>query len=642
MSLALYLSSRGFNALNPRFPRHSVADEFPCATNEETFQVSDNEEQYKTYYTTTIHNGLSHVILYSTLDQTFVEVPRVPSSYLAQCLTFQTLDEHLQAISVFQKADNDNRNFIRDALAGFVRKGILTARSAVRSDLIVRTPPVSLGKPRLETLGIPTCGRPISLRRCISSYLENLTRAGRKADLIIADNSASEDDANETLAVLTDVKSRFAIDVYYAGLPERHQYVKRFAAWSGLPEEVLAFALFIDSDSATSAGACRNTLLLQSCGKAFLSVDDDTVCDIRLPKRCQEGLAITSSHDPTVWRFGPNLRTLEEQAVVCEDVDVFGIHEQLLGESVSTLLKSEASNLDLDGLVRGAILSDHSETSVRVTSMGVLGDSAQESPLHYFEVNFSSVQELIGNEEAYRAALLSRHVLRHSLRRTVTEGAFTMTINMAFDNRQLLPPFMPAQRNQDGLFGATLRACSPGDVIGVLPWVLSHIPNEHRMFSRTDLWKGVGRLRTCDLLIALICSCSSTIIPGDQSRSLQYVGRYLQDLGSARQNTFRSVIGTVLSSFTVGWMREADARLRGDTTLPGFYATDLLHCVDICRDALRDGRYLSLRDLPPGEEGWRRLQYLVSMFGRLLETWPTIMEAARDFSVAKESIARVL
>ena len=51
-----------------------------------------------------------------------------------------------------------------------------------------------------------------------------------------------------------------------------------------------------------------------------------------------------------------------------------------------------------------------------------------------------------------------------------------MTTFFGFDNRLLLPPFFPVQRNADGIFGLVLQKCVDGSRVAFLPSVLLHAP----------------------------------------------------------------------------------------------------------------------------------------------------------------------
>ena len=58
--------------------------------------------------------------------------------------------------------------------------------------------------------------------------------------------------------------------IHYAGAEEKRDYTDALAC-RGIPKEVAEFALFNLHNAATSAGACRNALLLHTVGETLLS-----------------------------------------------------------------------------------------------------------------------------------------------------------------------------------------------------------------------------------------------------------------------------------------------------------------------------------------------------------------------------------
>ena len=79
-----------------------------------------------------------------------------------------------------------------------------------------------------------------------------------------------------------------------------------------------------------------------------------------------------------------------------------------------------------------------------------------------------------------------------------------MTTFLGIDNRHLLPPFFPVQRNSDGIFGHMLRKCVDGSHVAFLPWILLHAPEPPRSFTPDDLWTDARTVRMADIVIAAV------------------------------------------------------------------------------------------------------------------------------------------
>jgi hypothetical protein len=116
---------------------------------------------------------------------------------------------------------------------------------------------------------------------------------------------------------------------------------------------------------------------------------------------------------------------------------------------------------------------------VVVTAAGVMGDSGMGSPSYFLSLRGASRARLLQSEGVYRYALARQQVLRAVPRATVCDAPYCMALNLGLDNRDLLPPFTPVQRNQDGVFAAILRTCCSGDYFGFLPWMILHVDGYH-------------------------------------------------------------------------------------------------------------------------------------------------------------------
>jgi hypothetical protein len=113
---------------------------------------------------------------------------------------------------------------------------------------------------------------------------------------------------------------------------------------------------------------------------------------------------------------------------------------------------------------------------VLVTMLGAEGDAGMGSSLHLLTLDGDSRARLLASEAAYRHAVARRRVLRGVTRPTVGDGGFCMAMHLGLDGRGLLPPFLPVQRNQDGVFAALVRCCLGGGLFGYLPRAVVHRP----------------------------------------------------------------------------------------------------------------------------------------------------------------------
>ena len=72
-----------------------------------------------------------------------------------------------------------------------------------------------------------------------------------------------------------------------------------------------------------------------------------------------------------------------------------------------------------------------------------------------------------------------------------------------FDAGGPLPPFLPTRRNEDGVFGNTLRRCFPSDGFGHVPYAALHAPLGVRTYE-LDLLSEVRINRLSTLAIECV------------------------------------------------------------------------------------------------------------------------------------------
>ena len=81
----------------------------------------------------------------------------------------------------------------------------------------------------------------------------------------------------------------------------------------------------------------------------------------------------------------------------------------------------------------------------------------------------ASRENLTASRQAYESACRSREIYQGARWTTVKECGFLVAAHFGLDNRELLPPFFPNLRMEDGLFSMTLRAAAPRHPAGLPP-----------------------------------------------------------------------------------------------------------------------------------------------------------------------------
>lgn len=453
-----------------------------------------------------------------------------------------------------------------------------------------------------------------SLVACLESYLGNCRRHARSPEFVVADDSSIAEAPDRTKAALRELADRYNAPIRYAGRQEKSRFAAALAAESAVSREIIDFALFGDERCALSTGANRNSLLLDAADTLMLAVDDDTLCRIAAEPEDKAALTFFSGYDPTEFWFFPD-RGRATQSVRLVDVDVLGCHEALLGSAVA--------DLGVDA-----------ETSGRVamTLHGLVGDSGMASPRYYLTLTGASRDRLVVSPQAYRSAFESREVVRSVRQPTITAGPFCMTTFVGLDNRLLLPPFFPVQRNSDGIFGIMLRKCMHGSHVAFLPWILLHAPEPPRMFVPDEMWADAATVRMADIVIA--CVLAHEMRTGHVTTATRWtdLGKHLRWLGSLSYPDFEAWVRTTQHVRNFAFITALHGQLQTYGASPGFWADDVKRMIEVMSKASTDADYLVPQDLRQGRDAdtARRLgQELVGKFGELLEAWPTLVDAAK-------------
>jgi hypothetical protein len=607
--------------------------------------------------------GEQHVAVYSKVSNDAMVLSSEEAAMLCHCGSWLPLEEHakswcrqrelapLQALSsghgprwaawalkpLWRYADRRRESVPVDGrqldktkrrLEELARKGFLVTAESLPGDCRRQSIPASL--PPIESLGMTTRNRPAVLRRGLASHLENRRLYQRSNDYVIIDDAADSESEKCTRAELLALQGECAAPIRYAGRAERRRFAAALVRESGAPAALVEFALLGLPPCPLTTGAARNCLLLATAGDRFVMVDDDSVCRLAQCPSSQHGIALSSRRDPTQFWFFDNVQSTLQTKFA--DADFLGLHESLLGRGVAGCLPQQADFESLD--LHAAEPGFDSRLRlwggrVRATMAGVLGDSGIGATGYLF-VDAESQERLTRSEADYLAAVRSRQVLRCVRRTTISEGTSCIAVNLGLDNRSLLPPFIPVQRNSDGLFARTLRLCFRDGYLGHLPWVVFHDPERPREQQLEDYWRHLRHLRTSDLVIHLLQASGAPYDGLGEAASLRRLGGQFQDCGSLDEAEFEEVLRKQIWLSVAGVFSGASSP-EAPAAGQEFYARYRNKYVEILRERVTERDYLLPSDLQQigGEEQVRALgREIIRRFGELLQAWPELYAAA--------------
>lgn len=367
-------------------------------------------------------------LVYAPLTRTARTLSVSDVRFLLTCRTFAALDDHARQLCRDLNLGPDQVPSVRCRLAGLAEAGLLVSHADL-VDLCRRQSGPLTSPPRIAAVGVPTRNRTDSLRRCLSSFVENGRQHGRANDFIVVDDSESSDVRRTNWRLLQEIRDRSPGALFYAGPEERARYADALIRQAGLPIDVVRFALLNPAGCPVTTGASRNALLLHTAGDVLLQVDDDTACQLATAPETRAGLVLSSQYDPTGFWFGAEGESvLPDEAMV--DRDFLALHEQLLGKSLGDCVGDADAGLDL-GSTNASFFRklQTGDARVLVTAAGVAGDSGMGSSVYFLMLDGDSRARLLRSEGHYRSALAGHLVKRSVTRLTVGAGGFCMAVN---------------------------------------------------------------------------------------------------------------------------------------------------------------------------------------------------------------------
>ena len=579
-------------------------------------------------------------------------LPALPANMIFALERFNELPGHVASlVERFDRAtagipmESIDRTVWTDMLNELVQGGFFVSEEYLRTDIDRRIGDMAHEEQEeasIASVGLPTANRPRCLQRAVASYVDQAQRTGRDIACMVMDDSREEASRRRNVDTLHSLHEQNSANILYADRARLAEYGSRLAAYANVPEEIVRFALLGPDDKGPTYGAPRNALLLATTGEIYVQADDDTTADAMEIAQCEDGISLISDAESNEYRF---FASSEEalRSVKPAEVDLLSVHEQVLGKSPAPIIAQFAQN-DSDvhiEKVSGGFLERLSMPGAHValSFTGVVGDTGMEFFQQRLFMQGETLDRLVSDPGRYRDILRSRHMLRTSARLAISDGVFCMGMNMGVDNRQLLPPFMPTGRNEDGLFGAMVRLCLPNSFRGYLPqYAVRHLPPKKRSYPKNDI--AFRPLRANDLLIYITLTQDQNPI-GENAEALHTLGDMLVRLARLPQKAFSDYLRKLaLQAVHIDVLR-AERLLANEPDRPDYWRNDVMRYLTSARESVAKPGFPVPADLPgTPEERLAAFRRQVLAYGQLLTHWPALVEAARAMKDKGDMLAR--
>jgi len=405
--------------------------------------------------------------------QQFIAPPVVEA--LKTCTSFDTIENHTKRLCTTRPELRGQEAGVGSTLQQLAESGFLLMGDAIRKRL-TEAPARQLAPSRVFII---TCDRPQAVERLLESMLRS-GNLSRHESLYLVDDSRAEENRSANQDLVDTFNMRSAKDMQYFGADEQSALLNKLI--EALPEHEHGIRFLIDPQQwmgYKTYGRSRTLALLLSVGYRAIVLDDDVTCQAVLPPVQEDGVSLTGQRQAA---FYPDRETLIAHGLPA-DFDPLSGHLQCLGQSLGHSL-SELAGGELDSQwlqnTNAAMLNVLDPGSpVLVTQSGAWGDPGTGSAHWALNLNEGSIERLVSAPHGMVNAVENRCNWFGCTRPTLHKMAF-MSQMTGLDNSHLLPPYFPAFRGEDLLFGTMIESMYHQGAVLEYGWAVPHLPLEDR------------------------------------------------------------------------------------------------------------------------------------------------------------------
>jgi len=575
--------------------------------------------------------GDGAVLLVSLARARQAVVTRDVAIALGHCREYRSLAGHARHLTQYMPELGGDEQGVRRVLESVRDNGLLESAADGAQRLADAPRDVAALPP--SRVFLITCDRPDAVERLLESMLSGADLSRHRA-LFLVDASREEGNAARNRELVQNFNRTSPVDMRYFGAAEREALIDDLIR--RLPDAEDAVRFLLDRrrwEGHATYGLSRTLCLLLSVGCRAIMLDDDVLCRaIDSPYRSDglqfyEGMSEADFYpDPEAWMRTPPRRE-----------DPLSGHLQCLGLGLG-------ATLDKLGLASPAPRQfEHSEerllrrvaadSRVLITQSGTFGDPGTGDTAWAFSLTGDSLARLLAGPASVEDKLTHRQYWMGWSRPTFS-GRANMSQVTGLDNSAALPPYFPAWRGEDLLFGALVEYLFPHAFVLNYAWAVPHLPTEARVGDATARADVAGGMSLLESYIA--ARRPGDYAPGPlerypalvdilralgESSDTELAAAYRRELGQARADAVRN-LGDLLRKAPADntqWRVMLEERRR------------------VYLKALGDGDVpVRIGGVPadmPEHAIWDHFRQLASGFATALAAWPAIREAAAALDV---------
>ncbi len=548
------------------------------------------------------------------------ELTTADYNLLLTCDRMLKLEQHV--VEIIQRGDHAGRTEreIKQALLEMLSTGLmLSPEQAVRQ--IERGGPevhLTTSWHRGWTLGIASADRPELLERVLNSALPYLQELEVKPRFVLADDSRDKRAGAANRASVEQFASRCGLEYEYWDRAGRERLAREFAEELPRCRESIDYLLSPSAHDVgkTTTGQARNLILMRSAGTPLLMVDDD--CVIR--PVCENGYRKTEVGIAYSGRNATPSASLEQlfSGLVECDLNPFREHLERLGNlSCDLLARGEGAASDPARWIGGNGEDLHALLQgefVGTTINGIAG-ALNLRQMNWFYRLYGHAQESAVEllDSVAPDAVLEQAAWTGGKRDEIGRGAALIgTTIFGIAPFSLLPPLIPVGRNEDIVWGESIKMIYPQSRPCLFGWGLAHLPEPKRDWRPFDAQQEPP-FRAEALLINLIMKFADQCPHREALQRLGFLESNLRRMvGREGEIAVKEILLQHHSEAVVAFERSASTVTASPAYQQGCRKMEAYH--------MRMLGELD-RDLQPI---LRELEALITPFASLLGDWPQL------------------
>ena len=574
------------------------------------------------------------ILLLNPLTHQQIMVQPEVANALLQCTPFRSMEAHVKHLCQIIGPLKDNPEAVRQTLETMQTAGMLVTAESIWQ---------TLTKERLEVRSAPcrvfilTCDRPTALERLLKSLDDFPVKADIDGVWII-DDSRTAAAIEQNAQIAAESAAALPYDVHHFDLSARQSLMDYLR--TEVPEAAAEINYLLGRNhwgSAATYGIARNLSLLLSAGCRALVLDDDSILQAALPPSAQEPLQFKHPNDREAVLYGSE-EELNAHFLPLEASPLDAM-QNTLGQPLSSVLRSHyggpaaLAGCDSKQLARFV----NGPSRILMTQCGTWGDPGTPNYEWLKYLPTRSINKLLTGDTALTELFAARQIWMGYRGPALTDIG-TMSAVTGLDHTELLPPYLPAGRGEDGLFGVMLQRLHPTSSVWNAGWAIRHEPVEDRT---SDVFLTAGNVQPG------ISTLGEWIgkEPDDQwglspERRLLGVADEIFRLTEMSDIGLNRLVAEQQLSGIGASLSRVMTHLENLTQIPGSpHVEPWKVFLESSRDALL--AQIQSADQNPmqplasqfGVSGLTTLRHLGRDFATAIEVWPRLCAAARKFSL---------